>query len=416
MKTSRTIFAILLLSVAFIWVGSQKASAQACNFGSNVIPCPGFVLGQENVPFSFGTFTGSEEWMALGKAPFPVPSGDVPYGVRLQRNLSQALFQLKRRSSSASSPMDANVYFGTTRNSDGKTPPLARMDFDYVFQDQSAFIPTITNTNIMTLIGANSKQISPTGPSLVCPFPFPGGPGAPCFGRVGIERVNPTFTLDVNGIGRFTALIVTSDARFKKDVKTIENGMNVIRDLRGATYNFVNSDDLEGFDFAEGRRPGFLAQEVEAVLPEVVYTDDDGYKGVDYIGIIPYLVEAVKNLDDENATLRAEMEDLRMQLDNNNSSKGAGSFGEMRDAELFQNVPNPFNEETRINYFLPETVQNATMIVFDMSGRQVRNIDINTTGQGTVTIGATDLEAGMYIYSLIADGKEIASKRMILTK
>jgi hypothetical protein len=416
MKTTRTFFAILMLSFAFAWTGTPDAKAQSCNFGSNVIPCPGFVLGQEGVVGTFGTFNGNEEWSALGKAPFPGASGDIPYGLRLERDLATAIFQLKKRGN-INSPVDANIYFGTTRNSDGKTPDLARMDFDYVFQDNSGPFPTITNTNIMTMVGATSKIVSVSSPlALACPVPFPSPSGAPCFGRVGIERTNPTYTLDVNGIGRFTGLIVTSDARLKENVKTIEDGMSVIRNLRGTTYNMVNSEGLEGFDFDQGGKSGFLAQEMEKVLPDLVYTDDNGYKGVDYIGVIPYLVEAVKNLDSENAALRAEMEDLRMQLDAGNSSKGAGSFGDMRGAELFQNVPNPFNQETRINYYLPETVQNASLIVFNLNGQQIRSFDLNATGQGSVMIDGNELEAGMYIYSLLADGQEIASKRMILTK
>ena len=51
-----------------------------------------------------------------------------------------------------------------------------------------------------------------------------------------------------------------------------------------------------------------------------------------------------------------------------------------------------------------------------MNGRQLRSYDLREAGEGSVTIQGNELEAGMYIYSLLANGEEIATKRMILTK
>lgn len=411
MKTSSTFFFLALLLAGFIGISAQDARAQNCNIGSNIIPCPGLILGQENSGV-LGTFTGSEEWSAMGKAPFPAPGGDFPYGVRLQRNASQMLVQMKRRSgiTPASPPMDANIYFGTTRLESGKTPPTNRLDFDYVFQDQSATPPKITNTNIMTLTGAFSK--------MGVPFACSGG-GSPCFGRVGIERSNPTYTLDVNGATRVTSLFVSSDARFKQDVKTIKNPMAVLQKLRGTTYEMVNSEDLEGFDFGPGQKSGFIAQEVETVLPHLVTTDVEGYKSVDYVSVIPYLVEGMKELNAENAALKAELEDIRQQLEVAPAGKGAAgsdALGTLRKAELFQNFPNPFDQQTKIKYFLPQTVSNASLVIFDMNGRQVRTLDIERMGEGSIVIDGNELEAGMYLYSLLADGQEIETRRMILTQ
>lgn len=56
------------------------------------------------------------------------------------------------------------------------------------------------------------------------------------------------------------------------------------------------------------------------------------------------------------------------------------------------------------------------MYIYDMQGTQIRRIEIVDRGKSCVTLQGSELSAGMYIYSLIADGKEIDSKRMILTK
>ncbi|MEM6269210.1 MAG: tail fiber domain-containing protein [Bacteroidota bacterium] len=425
MKT--TLFAALMLAMAFFVATPNRVAAQ-CNITNNAITCPGFVTGQEEN--DFGQFSGTEEWSALGKAPFPANNGDFPYGIRLQRRNTTALFQLKRRTGSTASgaPMDANVFWGNVVSLSTIRTSNPRMDFDYVLQNQLASPPVLTTTNVMTLTANSSKIVSTSGALSTClsTTPFVGNP---CFGRVGIERNNPTYTLDVNGLARVNGVLIGSDARYKSNVQTIQNGMEVIDKLRGATYN-LKDEEVNGMDLDGGEKAGFIAQEVEEVLPLAVFTDDQGYKSVDYIAVIPYLVEGMKDLkgtvedlngvvaglEGENAALRAELDAVRNQVDPTGSAKGASAIGNSGAAQLFQNIPNPFDQETQINYFLPKTVQSATMLVFDMNGRQVRSFDVTTNGQGSITIRGTELEAGMYIYSLIADGQEIDSKRMILTK
>ena len=416
MKNVKHLLMISLTIVIMGLVGTAKAQIipPSCNFGSNVIPCPGFILGQENSG-SLGSFTGSEEWSAIGKAPFPTTTGDLPYGIRLQRNLSTALYQVERRAgtSGSSSIWDANILFGNViiGPSPTRVPPFNRMDFNYVQQNQTTSPPSVRTVNIMTLIPATSKQVTPGGLTAICV-----ANQSPCFGRVGIENTNPSFTLDVNGIGRATAWILTSDARYKKDINTIENGMAVINNLRGTTYEFADSEQFENLDFAEGLRSGFIAQEVEEVLPHLVFTADDGYKSVDYIGVVPYLVEGIKELSEEQAVLLAELEALKQHAQGSDKGQASNAPGSFEAATLSQNTPNPADKETQISYFLPESAQSASLLVFDMNGTQLRAIDIEGTGNGVVTLSASEFPAGMYFYTLVTDGKEVDTKRMILTQ
>lgn len=420
-KFSYPILLALILGIFMIPSSNSSVKAQ-CSVLFDVVPCPGFIIGQEES--GFGTFTGTEEWSALGKAPFPAPSGDIPYGVRLQRNSATSLYQIERRNGTINTH-DVTVAFGRTIPSSGAVPPLNRMDFNYVSQDQSAFPPTVRTFDIMTLLPATSKIISTGagggfGLTALClsPFPFP-STGSPCFGRVGIERQNPTYTLDVNGIIRGTELLTSSDAAFKKDVETIKNPMEIISNLRGTTYSFTD-EPIEGFDFAGGTHSGFIAQELENDLPHVVFTDDQGFKSVNYIEIIPYLAEGMKQMNDEKAELERKIDELTALLQANGiiekAPSATGIFDDTRGAELFQNVPNPFDRETRIQYFLPPGTSNAELLVFDMNGRQIKTFPIVEMGEGAVTLSGNQLEAGMYIYSLIANGQEVETKRMILTK
>ncbi|MBW6484487.1 MAG: T9SS type A sorting domain-containing protein [Vicingaceae bacterium] len=80
---------------------------------------------------------------------------------------------------------------------------------------------------------------------------------------------------------------------------------------------------------------------------------------------------------------------------------------------LQQNLPNPFAESTQINYVLPDDVMNAKMLFYDMNGRIINEVTINERGNGTLTVYGENLEKGIYTYSLIADGKLIATKKMV---
>ena len=83
---------------------------------------------------------------------------------------------------------------------------------------------------------------------------------------------------------------------------------------------------------------------------------------------------------------------------------------------LEQNNPNPFNEKTTINCFIPAYSIDARILVFDMQGTLVKTTVLSGRNQTEITFSGAELKAGMYIYSLVVDGKEIDSKRMILTE
>ena len=81
-----------------------------------------------------------------------------------------------------------------------------------------------------------------------------------------------------------------------------------------------------------------------------------------------------------------------------------------------QNTPNPFSETTTIQYALPNDVKTALLCVYDLNGKQMLQKELAGRGNASVTLQGGELPAGMYLYSLIADGKVIDTKRMILTE
>ena len=231
-----------------------------------------------------------------------------------------------------------------------------------------------------------------------------------------------------------------SDLRFKKNIQQIENALEKIILLNGKKYEF-RVDEFNDLGFTEGTKIGFIAQELKEVLPEAVKADSGGYYAVNYDAIIPVLVEAIKEQNKKINSLDSINKDLQTLISNcciniqgmktiNNSddTHGAGnSIGTgiidnnlgttpTSAAVLYQNTPNPFNDQTSIKYFIPSTAQSASIILFDLQGKLVKTFPVSTFENGAITINGYELNAGMFVYSLIVDGKIVDTKNMILTQ
>lgn len=85
-------------------------------------------------------------------------------------------------------------------------------------------------------------------------------------------------------------------------------------------------------------------------------------------------------------------------------------------AILNQNNPNPFTKETEITCFIPDKTKDVAIYIYNMQGKQVKYIPVFEKGKTKVNILDKELYPGMFFYSLIIDGKEIDTKKMILTK
>ena len=163
---------------------------------------------------------------------------------------------------------------------------------------------------------------------------------------------------------------------------------------------------------AEKTHFGFVAQELQKVYPELVYEQDNGYLAINYVELIPILVQSIKELN-------AKVEELSAPRPAKAQAMNATADVETADfysAAMGQNVPNPFSERTEIAITLPESVKKAMLYIYDMTGKQVEQHEVEGRGKTSMTIYADQMNAGMYIYALVADGKVVTSKKMIVTK
>jgi hypothetical protein len=137
-------------------------------------------------------------------------------------------------------------------------------------------------------------------------------------GRVGIMTTSIIgYTLQVNGsVAGTSAYNNLSDARLKQDVQPIGNALAIVEALRGVTYNWNQAVD-PSLKLDDRNHVGFLAQEVEKVLPQAVSTANDARqtKSVAYSEVIPVLNEAIKQQQTQIETLQAENDELKARLD-----------------------------------------------------------------------------------------------------
>jgi hypothetical protein len=133
-------------------------------------------------------------------------------------------------------------------------------------------------------------------------------------GDVGIGIGTPGYKLDVGGDIQCVALHETSDLRFKTNIRTLDNALEKVSMLRGVSFDWNREAGSVGATPGD-HQIGLVAQEVERVIPELVSTPDNGYKSVDYTKLTAVLIEAVKELNNENKVLTKTIQDLTARID-----------------------------------------------------------------------------------------------------
>jgi hypothetical protein len=138
-------------------------------------------------------------------------------------------------------------------------------------------------------------------------------------GNVGIGTTNPSQQLTVYN-GSTTGTYTTngwqhsSDRRLKNNITRVDNPLEKVNAMNGVYFNWKDKDD--------DRQIGVIAQDLIDILPEVVGQNGDGYYSVSYDGIIPILIEAVKEQQQiiqqktsEIDQLKADIEEIKMLLE-----------------------------------------------------------------------------------------------------
>ncbi|MGB3183978.1 MAG: tail fiber domain-containing protein [Cyclobacteriaceae bacterium] len=230
------------------------------------------------------------------------------------------------------------------------------------------------------------------------------------YGNVGIGTYYPTYKLELpniagwGGRARANAWMTYSSRRFKNNIRSVESPVQKLMAIEGVQFDW-NEKNGGKADY------GFVAEDLAKILPEAVDWNEEKTEaiGVNYNAVTPVLVEALKHLQQEVADLKAQL------ANNQQQTPLDGAQGSVIPT-LLQNQPNPFDNQTVIRFTLPESTGKADLYIYDMQGKEVKRLTISQRGEGEAVVEGYALEPGMYLYSLIADGREVDTKRMILTR
>jgi hypothetical protein len=242
-----------------------------------------------------------------------------------------------------------------------------------------------------------------------------------------------SYKIDLLDLGSIRARsFVVSDRRYKRDIQPISN-LDKLYQINPVQYKpsgeafkeqlerleeegkYLSKEDLELAKknlerlIAERNADttthfGFIAQELREIYPNLVNEDKQGYLAVNYTELIPVMLDAIKELN-------AKVD----KLEGNDFEKTSDVVTVTSGAKLYQNNPNPFSENTEIKFYIPENSNSAMICIYDLTGSQIMKYDLRDKGYSSLTVRGSELKAGMYIYALLVDGKEIDTKRMILT-
>ena len=141
-------------------------------------------------------------------------------------------------------------------------------------------------------------------------------------GKVGIGTTTPDdkSKLDVNGslyVNGITCsgsivcvnLVETSDKRLKKNPENLNNVLGKIKDINGIKYDW-RTDEFPDKNLPKEKQIGIIAQEVELHFPELVNTDDQGYKSLSYDKFTAVLLEAIKEQQKQIEALQQKVDEL----------------------------------------------------------------------------------------------------------
>lgn len=208
-----------------------------------------------------------------------------------------------------------------------------------------------------------------------------------------------------------------SDFKLKKNINPISNSLDKIMGLKTYVYEIERNQLSESKEEIKGYKKeyGFVSQEIEEFLTEVdiVEKGKDNLKLMEYDQIIPLTVAAIQEQQKIIEKLQEEIHILNKEL------KGDVNGEIETDSEnpiLLQNKPNPFKSNTTIEYNLKnsENLKSSTIAIFNLNGNLIKSFLLKENIKGIITIKEGDLKPGIYIYTLIIEGKEIDSKRMVL--
>ena len=183
----------------------------------------------------------------------------------------------------------------------------------------------------------------------------------------------------------------------------IVNPTNALGQINGFYYTLVDRGDAGN----DRLNVGLSAEEIEKVIPEAVVTTEEGEMCINYEVLTVFLVEAVKEQQNILNKLSSQYNELYTYMDRTNPTNKS---------KLYQNHPNPFDNECIIDYYLDDNDENAEIIILNMVGETLKVYKLVGHGMGNITIDSDEFKNGLYYYCLVINNIVSDTKKMIISK
>lgn len=298
---------------------------------------------------------------------------------------------------------------------------------------------------VSTNLGANRSSIGVLGAawSTTCQFRSASIYGAPPTFPIPNACGLQTAATGMSWAGYFAGAIFTtqtfsvSDSVLKTNIQNISNADSVLNALAPKTFYFKQNVE-PGFSLPVSKQYGFIAQQLETILPDLVVnasspiridsatnlisTDTTTYKAINYEGLIALLVKASQEQSAKIASLQAQIDACCNAAKNSSTSVTPGDKtptqtiileNNIQQVVLYQNVPNPFSEKTTIVYQVPANAKDAEMRFYNTEGYLIKSAQLVNKGKASIEVYGSGIAAGIYTYVLYVDGKVIANKKMV---
>lgn len=255
-------------------------------------------------------------------------------------------------------------------------------------------------------------------------------------GNVGIGTLTPNsaYKLTITGSGlAMGGIWQNSDLKLKKNINDFSRAMDMILQLKPKTY-FFKTDEYTSLNLPDRKQYGFVAQDLEKVIPEIVQTSKQAVsmngngalkieeiKSVNYTALIPLLTKAIQEQQQQIEKQQQQIDELKQMVKSISKGQDESVYTDLATAKnnkaaLEQNTPNPSNSSTSIRYSIPITAKNAQLIIRNNFGETVKQVEIQQLGTGVATIDVSALNSSVYSYSLVIDGRIIETKKMLVAR
>lgn len=253
------------------------------------------------------------------------------------------------------------------------------------------------------------------------------------------------FSGNVKVDGNVTAanFFQNSDRILKVNIQKEKSSLEKLLELEPVTYTF-KPEYQDRLGLPDNLQHGLIAQEVETIFPELVKNqiqestndtekdnetgDEFHYKSLNYIGLIPVLIQAVK---EQQVLLQKQQQEIDIlkrkisekngfsetQINTSRNSKNNSEYlsGSEILSRMEQNFPNPANQSTVIRYNISEKCKKAEIVLYRYSDQKIV-YELTPGKEGLLNIDTYNMPTGEYVYELWVDNARAEAKKMIIVK